>query len=100
VFRLPVKQALLLQGVQAGSGAARAGLKAGNTQVTLAGESYTLGGDVIVRADGLHVASLDRLRDVIAAKQPGDSIKLEIYRGDSTKTVEVKLGRQPPSPSG
>jgi putative serine protease PepD len=99
-FRLPVKKGLLVEGVQPGSGAAKAGLKAGKTQVTLAGESYTLGGDVIVRADGLHVASLDRLRDVIAAKEVGDTVRLEIYRGDSTKTVEVKLGRQPPSPSG
>ena len=100
VFRLPVKQGLLVEGVQAGSGAAKAGLVAGKTQVTLAGVSYNLGGDVIVKADGLRVASLDRLRDVIAAKKPGETIKLEIYRGDSTKTVEVKLGRQPPSPSG
>jgi S1-C subfamily serine protease len=100
VFRLPVKQGLLVEGVQPGSGAAKAGLEAGKTQVTLAGESYTLGGDLIVRADGRRVASLYRLRDVIAVKKPGDTIKLEIYRGDSTKTVEVKLGRQPPSPSG
>jgi S1-C subfamily serine protease len=100
VFRLPVKEGLLVEGVQPGSGAAKAGLKAGTTQVTLAGESYKLGGDVIVSAEGIHVASLYRLRDVIAAKKPGDTIKLEIYRVDSTKTVDVKLGRQPPSPSG
>ena len=100
VFRLPVKQGLLVEGVQPGSGAAKAGLKAGKTQVTLAGESYSLGGDVIVKADGLRVVSLDRLRDVIAAKKPGETIELEIYRGDSTRIVEVKLGRQPPSPSG
>jgi len=100
VFRLPVKAGLLVEGVKQGSGAAKAGLKAGTTRVVLAGESYLLGGDVIVKADDVHVASLARLRDVIAAKKPGDSIKLELYRGNSTRTVEVKLGRQPPSPSG
>jgi S1-C subfamily serine protease len=99
-FRLPVQEGLLVEGVQQGSGAARAGLKGGNTQVTLAGESYRLGGDVIIRADGVPVGSLARLRDLIAAKQPGDTIKLDIYHGDSKLTVEVKLGRQPPSPSG
>ena len=52
----PVKQGLLVEEVQAGSGAAKAGLKAGTTQVTLAGESYTLGGDIIVAADGKPVA--------------------------------------------
>jgi S1-C subfamily serine protease len=100
VFRLPVKQGLVVEGVRKGSGAAKAGLKAGTTQVVLAGESYLLGGDVIVKADGVHVASLARLRDLIAAKRPGDTIELELSRGNSTRTVEVKLGRQPPSPSG
>ena len=35
-----------------GSGASRAGLQAGTTQVVLAGESYNLGGDIVVQADG------------------------------------------------
>jgi len=100
VFRLPVKQGLLVEGVRRGSGAAKAGLEAGTTQVVLAGESYRLGGDVIVKADGVRLSSLARLRDLIAAKKPGDTIELELYRGNSTRTVEVKLGRQPPSPFG
>jgi S1-C subfamily serine protease len=89
-----------VEGVRPGSGAAKAGLEAGTTQVVLAGESYRLGGDVIVKADGVRLSSLARLRDLIAAKKPGDTIELELYRGNSTRTVEVKLGRQPPSPSG
>src|SRR5262249_34321800 len=93
VFRLPVSRGLLVERVEAGSGAAHAGLKAGTTQVTIAGESYNLGGDVIVKADGIPVASLNRLRDIIAAKKPGDTIQLDIYRGDQKQTVEVKLGR-------
>jgi S1-C subfamily serine protease len=98
VFRLPVTKGLLVQSVQPGSGAARAGLKAGTTQVVLAGESYNLGGDIIVGAAGAPIASLDKLRDVVAAKKPGDKLDLEIYRGSKKTTVTVKLGRQPASP--
>ena len=100
VFRLPVQRGLLVQSVQPGSGAAKAGLKVGTSQVTLAGESYLLGGDVIVRADGVKVGSLARLRDLVAAKKPGDKMKLEIYRGSKLQTLEVKLGQQPRSPRG
>jgi S1-C subfamily serine protease len=99
VFRLPVTKGLLVQTVEPGSGAAKAGLKAGTTQVVLAGESYVLGGDVIVAADGVPVGSLARLRDLVAAKKPGNTMKLEIYRGNKKLTLEVKLGRQPSSPS-
>ena len=95
VFRLPVSKGLLVQSIQPGSGAAVAGLKAGTTQVVLAGESYNLGGDIIVQAGETPVASLDRLRDVVAGKSPGDTLRIKVYRGSKARTISVKLGRQP-----
>jgi S1-C subfamily serine protease len=100
VFRLPASKGLLVQSLQPGSGAAKAGLKAGTTQVVLAGESYNLGGDIIVGAGGTPVATLDKLRDVVAAKKPGEKLRLRVYRGSKLTSIEVELGRQPASPSG
>jgi S1-C subfamily serine protease len=94
-FRLPVDSGLLVETVAGGSGAQRAGLRAGDSPVVLAGESYSLGGDVIVAADGTPVTSVEDLRDVLATHQPGDRIELEIYRGGSKRTVTATLGRQP-----
>jgi S1-C subfamily serine protease len=98
-FRLPVQRGLLVENVQSGSGAAKAGIKAGKTDVVVAGESYRLGGDVIVKADGVTVASLPRLRDVLAGKKPGDKLELELVRNGKHQTIEVELGRQPSTPS-
>ena len=95
VFRLPVTRGLLVQSVEPGSGAAKSGLKAGSTQVVLAGETYELGGDIIVAAGGTPVSSLNRLRDVVATKRPGDNLPLVVYRGNRKRSFEVKLGRQP-----
>ena len=69
VFRLPVARGLLVQSVQPGSGAAKAGLRPGTTQVVLAGESYNLGGDIVVSADGRPLAGLNTLRDLVAARE-------------------------------
>ena len=52
----------------------------------LAGESYNLGGDILVEADGKPVASLDKLRDLVAAKKPGDTLRLVVYRNGKKKT--------------
>jgi S1-C subfamily serine protease len=101
VFRLPVSHGLLVQSVEPKSGAAKAGLEAGTTQVVLAGESYNLGGDILVEADGKPVANLGKLRDLVAAKTPGDTLHLVVYRNGKRKTINVKLGRQPGTqPSG
>jgi S1-C subfamily serine protease len=98
LFHFPVKRGVLVQTVKPGSGAANAGLKGGTTSVVVAGESWLLGGDLIVRADGQTVASLYRLRDIVSAKKPGDTVELEIYRGTKQMSVNVELGRQPISP--
>ena len=74
--------------------------------MTVSGESYVVGGDVIARVDGRKVSSLAVLRDLVAAKKPGDKMTLAIYRsttgsrGWTLKVVRVELGRQPSSPSG
>jgi S1-C subfamily serine protease len=100
LFRLPVRHGLLLKSVEPGSAAGKAKLKAGNTQVTVAGESYPLGGDLLYEADGTRLSTLDQLRDVISGKEPGDSLTLHLYRGAKKIDVTVKLGRQPSSPQG
>src|SRR5438093_1423434 len=95
LFHLPVKSGLLVDTVKAGSGAADAGLRASTNNVTVSGETWPLGGDIIVSVDGVATPSIERLRDAVAAKQPGDTIKLGIVRDKKHETLAVKLGRQP-----
>ena len=98
LFRLPSQSGLLVATVQPGSGAAAAGLRAGPDTAVVSGESWPIGGDLIVSADGVPLSSIDQLRDLIAAKQPGQSLSLVVYRGTKKLTLDVKLGRQPSSP--
>jgi len=99
-YKLPVNSGVLVARVTRRSAASRAGLKAGRTQVVVAGETYALGGDIIVSLDGTPVATIDELRDTVAAHKPGDKVKLVIYRGVKKTSVHVTLGRQPASPQG
>jgi S1-C subfamily serine protease len=99
-FRVPVDKGVLVQHVRDGSPAAAAGLKGGTTQVVLAGTTYWLGGDVITKADGQPVETSDQLASVVTSKQPGDSLDLEVHRGQETLNVTVELGRQPSTPVG
>ena len=98
LFNIPADGVLITEVVE-GSPADRAGLRGGNTSVVVDGQSYVLGGDVIVKADGRTLESADELRSLVASKEPGDEIELELRRGDETETIAVELGRQPAAPS-
>ena len=100
ILRLPASKGVLVGSVKPGSAAAKAGLEGGTTRVVVAGESYQLGGDMIVAIDGKPVASVDALRDAIAAHKPGDKIRISVVHSDGTKaTVEAALGRVPNTPA-
>ena len=94
IFHFPVSHGVLIASVKAGSGAAKAGLRGETTEAVVAGVTWPIGGDLIVKADGETIGSLERLREVIAAKKPGDKLQLQIYRGKKKMTLEVQLGRQ------
>ena len=99
-YRLPVERGVIVAEVIPGSPADEAGLRDGDRSVIFGGQSYTLGGDIVTAADGEQVASADDLRRLIAEKDPGDAMTLDIRRGESKRTVSVTLGRRPITPSG
>jgi putative serine protease PepD len=94
-FNLPSPRGLLVQAVVRGSGASKAGLRAGSTAVVVAGETYRVGGDIIVAADGVPIVTEAQLREVIQARAPGDPIRLEVWRSHKKVSVLVTLGRPP-----
>jgi S1-C subfamily serine protease len=99
-YKLPVEEGVVVATITDGSGADKAGLRAGKTDVVVAGETYVLGGDIIVGIDGKAISSVEELRDAIAEHGPGQKVRLSLYRGAKKKSVLVTLGRQPSSPQG
>jgi putative serine protease PepD len=76
--------------VTPGGPAEKAGLRAATS---LAGTS----GDTILSVDGRAISGPDDLSSTIAAKRPGDKVRLEVQRNGSRRTVEVTLADRPES---
>jgi S1-C subfamily serine protease len=94
-LNLPTDQGVL---IQATSGPAKkAGVKGGDTQVTLAGNNLLLGGDVLTGIDGKKVKSMDDVIKIVESKKPGDKVTLELLRGQKRRTATVTLGNRPES---
>jgi len=90
-LNLGVDHGVLIGKVEPGSPAAKAGLRAGTTQATIQGQTMTLGGDIITSIDGKQIHTFDDLSGGIAAKKPGDTVQLGIYRDGKQSTVTVTL---------
>ncbi len=73
---------IVLDGVTAGSPAAKAGLKAG---------------DVIVRMAGTETSTLAEMVTVLRAHKPGEAITVVYFRGEATDSVQVTLRLRPGS---
>ncbi len=94
-FKYTVGSGALVATVQAGGPAAKAGIKGGTSTVTVQGQPFTVGGDVITAMDGTPVTSAADLAQAITAHKPGDTVTVTINRHGATSTVKVTLGTRP-----
>jgi S1-C subfamily serine protease len=92
-LNLPTDKGVLIQ--QAIGPAKKAGIKGGDTQVTVGSADIVLGGDVLLEIDGKPVKSMDDVIAAIDAKKPGDTVTLKLLRGSKQRTATVELGSRP-----
>jgi S1-C subfamily serine protease len=96
---LPVDEGALVQTVQQGSPAERAGIRAGSISAQLEdGSSIQLGGDIVRAVDGKPVRTSDDVATAISAKKPGSTVELDLLRDGQQRTVEVELAERPQTP--
>ncbi len=95
MFGLAVDAGAMIEEVASGSPAETAGLRAGERTVTLQGQDYMIGGDIITKIDGTAVDGFEDLVSYLASKKPDDDVTLTIVREDETMEVTVTLGERP-----
>jgi len=104
-LNLPVKSGALVQSVQKGTPAEKAGVHGGNVNGSIENGQVAVGGDIIVAIDGKAVRSSEDLASDISAKHPGDKINVGLYRATGgghyeRKTLTVTLASRPNSVPG
>jgi S1-C subfamily serine protease len=93
-LNLPVEDGVLVQDVVEGGPAAKAGLRAGRTELT---DGLVVGGDIIVELDGERVNDQSDVTAAIADNAPGDEVDVTYYREDDRRSSTIKLGERPDS---
>jgi S1-C subfamily serine protease len=94
-FNLPTKSGVLIQSVEKGGPADKAGIEGGSTPVTIEGAEVTVGGDIVVEADGKKINSMEQIIELVNQHKPGDKVTLKYLRDGTEKTATVTLGTRP-----
>jgi len=93
---LPVAHGALVADVVKGSPADKAGVRGGGKEIRFQASLVKPGGDLITKVNGVTITRERDLGDLISRHRPGDSVKLELYRGHQRREATVELGERPP----
>jgi S1-C subfamily serine protease len=101
-LNLPVKSGALVQSVQSGTPADKAGIRGGTVNGSVENGQVAVGGDIITSFAGKAVTSSEDLSNDVSAKKPGDTLSIGLLRangkgGYEHKTLSVKLASRPNS---
>jgi S1-C subfamily serine protease len=93
----PSREGVLVEAVQPGTPAARAGIRGGDREAIdeRDGSVVVLGGDVLTRIDGRPVKSMDDVHGALAKRRPGQQVAVELKRDGKTLKLQAELGERP-----
>ena len=60
---------------------------------------YLTGGDIIVAIDGKPVRSEEDYYKILAGHEPGETVRVKLYRGHRLLTVKARLAAYPYTPA-
>jgi S1-C subfamily serine protease len=87
----------LIAQVASGGPSDKAGLQGGTQQISIAGRSVTIGGDIIIAMNETCVKNGDDLASYLEENTlPGETVILTVVRGSQTLEIPVVLERRPP----
>ena len=89
---------LLVEAVDPDSPAEAAELQGGDLPVTIAGEEYLLGGDIIFAVNGRPLVSVKEFWALLQKLKAGDEIRLGVYRDGQKDEVSLTVAERPALP--
>ena len=91
------RDGVLIEAVQAGTPAARAGIRGGDREAIdeRDGSIVVLGGDVLTKIGGREVETMDDVHAALGALRPGQKVEVELRREGKPVKVTVQLGERP-----
>ncbi len=98
ILKMPLTAGYLVEVVEDSSPAERAGLRGGSLSMTVQGEEYLLGGDIVTAINGGPVRTQQEWSVRMKTLKPGQRAKLTVFRDGATREVTLSIMERPRLP--
>lgn len=88
-------QGFLVETVESGSAADRAGIRGGAIPVIWGKSQIILGGDVITEVNGQPIRTLEQALAAVRSIRIGDTVQLKVWRGGALFDLSAEIGERP-----
>ena len=95
LLKLPLVDGFLVETIEPGSPAAKAGLHEGELLIAIVGEEFLFGGDIIMAANGKALDDTEKFAQFVRTLKVGDTVHLTLYHDGTTRQVEFTLPERP-----
>jgi serine protease Do len=96
LFNIPITvDGFLVETVEPGSPAEKAGIRGGVLPIRIAGEEFLLGGDIITAANGKALDEHDKYLTFVQSLRVGDEVRLNLYREGKIMTAGFHVIERP-----
>src|SRR5262249_38992333 len=98
IFRIPLVPGFLVEVIEPGSPAEKAGLQGGDIEITIAGQDFLMGGDIITSVNGIAVTSLEKTLEAMRGIKVGVSVNLTVFRDGKELAIKYDIPERPLQP--
>ncbi len=99
LLALPLAKGMVVSGIAKGSPAEKAGLRSGQTDISVNGERWLLGGDIVVAINAHPVTTAEEFADAVKDLEVGDQATLRFMREGIIRTTVLTIEERPQTPS-
>jgi serine protease Do len=98
LLKMPLTAGFLVEVVEDGSPAEKAGLRGGELSLTVHGEEFLLGGDIITAVNGVPIRTQQEFSTRVKSLKPGQRVRLSVFREGNTREVNLVAVERPRLP--
>jgi S1-C subfamily serine protease len=98
ILKMPLTAGYLVEVVEDGSPAEKAGLRGGALSLTVQGDEFLLGGDIITALNGVAIRTQQDFSARVKSLKPGQRVRLTVFREGTSRDVSLVAVERPRLP--